>query len=132
MPIDNDFKTPQSAQELALPGHDKAPLFLAFVSSVGSDTGLPWCPDVRAALPVLQAVFTKSEAPKLGIVGVGQKPEWREPGNIYRTKWNVSNVPTLVRYERRDGKVIEIGRLIEGEILVPEKLSKLLGYTSSL
>ena len=36
------------------------------------------------------------------------------------------NVPCLVRYEKRDGKVVEVGRLIEAEILDAERLKGLL------
>lgn len=45
---------------------------------------------------------------------------------MFRTTWNVNNVPALVRYERVDGVTKEVGRLIEGEILDGEKLGGLV------
>lgn len=51
---------------------------------------------------------------------------WRDPENIYRTKWNVNSVPTLVRYERVDGKVKEVARLEESEILDSKRLHNLI------
>lgn len=51
---------------------------------------------------------------------------WRVQTNVYRTVWNVHNVPTLVRYENVGGEVKETGRLVEGEILDDTKLQKLI------
>lgn len=51
---------------------------------------------------------------------------WREPKNIFRTLWNINNVPALVRYQRVNGEVTETGRLIEGEILDKSKLQKFM------
>lgn len=45
---------------------------------------------------------------------------------MFRTVWNVNNVPALVRYEKTGGTVKETGRLIEGEILNEERLSQLI------
>lgn len=45
---------------------------------------------------------------------------WKSLDNVYRKKWAVSAVPTLVKFERVDGRVIETGRLVESE-LVDEK-----------
>lgn len=42
---------------------------------------------------------------------------WKSPTNIYRTAWNVQAIPCLVRYERVDGEIREVGRLVEGELL---------------
>ena len=55
---------------------------------------------------------------------------WREAKNVFRTKWNVHNVPALVKYERVGNQVKEVGRLIEGEILDSSKLQKLVYGTS--
>ncbi|RDW72706.1 uncharacterized protein DSM5745_07878 [Aspergillus mulundensis] len=96
--------------------------FLSFHASVDPATQKPWCPDVVAAIPHLLEVFVPSSAPTVGFVHVGQKPEWKEPTNVFRTKWNVNNIPTLVRFERVDGCVKETGRLVEAEILDREKL----------
>lgn len=51
---------------------------------------------------------------------------WRIPTNVFRTTWSIHNVPTLVRYQRVDGDVKETGRLVEGEILVEQRLKHLL------
>lgn len=51
---------------------------------------------------------------------------WRDPKNVYRTNWNVHNVPALVRFERIDGEVSATGKLIEGEILDKAKLGAFL------
>lgn len=52
---------------------------------------------------------------------------WKDPQNAYRTKWNVNNIPALVRYESVNGEVVETGRLVEGEILDQEKLGQFIG-----
>ena len=51
---------------------------------------------------------------------------WRVQTNVFRTVWNVHNVPTLVRYENVGDEVKETGRLVEGEILDDTKLQRLL------
>ncbi|KAJ5584213.1 uncharacterized protein N7459_004013 [Penicillium hispanicum] len=115
MPIPEFFSLPATPKQLTLPESADPKLFIAFVSSKDPNTKLPWCPDVRAALPHLQAAFAEDSAPNLAIVEVGQQAE--DPKNISRTSWNVTNVPTLVRYQRVNGAVAETGRLIEGQIL---------------
>ncbi|KAF1949184.1 DUF953 domain protein [Byssothecium circinans] len=117
MPITRAFTLPASATQLSLPNAN-APLYLIFISSKHPDTGLPWCPDVRAAMPNVEAAFSAPDAPHLAIVEVGQKPEWKDTTNVFRTKWNVQAIPALVRYERKvDGAVGDVGRLVEGELL---------------
>lgn len=81
MPITRSFPLPASAQDLQLPSttstsnpQQEPPLYLVFVSSISPETGLSWCPDVRAAMPVIEAAFEKEDAPELGIVEVGQRP----------------------------------------------------------
>jgi hypothetical protein len=54
---------------------------------------------------------------------------WRDPNNVARTKWNVNNVPSLVRFQRVDGQVKETGRLTEDEILDSQRLKGLLNGT---
>jgi hypothetical protein len=51
---------------------------------------------------------------------------WKDPKNIYRTQWNVNNVPALVRYQLINGEVSETARLIEAEILDKAKLEAFL------
>ncbi|KAJ6088354.1 hypothetical protein N7486_009615 [Penicillium sp. IBT 16267x] len=125
MPIIRDLTPPANARLLKLPeGSPK--FFIAFVSSDDAITSQPWCPDVRAALPHINTAFAAGDAPTVAIVPVGQKPEWRDPTNVYRTNWNVHNVPALVRFELVDGEVSATGKLIEGEILDKAKLSAFL------
>ncbi|KAK1569700.1 uncharacterized protein LY79DRAFT_571383 [Colletotrichum navitas] len=58
---------------------------------------------------------------------VGQRPEWKVATNVFRTKWNVHNVPTIVRYQRLVGEIKETGRLVEAEILDEKRLKELIG-----
>ena len=51
---------------------------------------------------------------------------WRDQKNVFRTTWNVNNVPALVRYEHVDGVTKEVGRLVEGEILDEGRLARLV------
>ncbi|KAH9893011.1 DUF953 domain protein [Xylariomycetidae sp. FL2044] len=141
MPVRQNITVPSSPDQLVnatpllLSEEDQAAdnnrIFLAFVSSDDPSTGKPWCPDVRAALPHLERAFgggPGEKGPSVGIVHVGQRPAWKDAANIYRTHWNVHNVPSLVRYERdRDGKVVETGRLVEGELLDDERILDFIG-----
>ncbi|OHE93852.1 hypothetical protein CORC01_10873 [Colletotrichum orchidophilum] len=126
MPIISGFTLPEAASALALPTDSTVPFFVTFTTSDHPDTGESWCPDVRAALPHIKAAFSAGGAPDMAFVEVGQRPEWRVPTNVFRTKWNVNNVPTIVRYERSDGEVRETGRLVEGEILDKKRLLGLI------
>ncbi|KAM0690846.1 hypothetical protein Q7P36_009615 [Cladosporium allicinum] len=125
MPILQPFTLPKTAADLAIPASTNA-FFVAFLASKDPSTKKPWCPDVVAALPTLESTFTGAKKPQAAFVEVGQRPEWRDPKNVFRTTWNVNNVPALVRYERVDGVTKEVGRLIEGEILDGEKLGGLV------
>lgn len=51
---------------------------------------------------------------------------WKDAKNVYRTKWNVYNVPTLVRFEKVGDNMVEVGRLTESEIMDQERLNGLL------
>lgn len=75
MPIVKDFTPPANAKLLQLPDGPIPRFFLAFVSSDDPITSQPWCPDVRAALPSINAAFEDQDAPTVAIVKVGQKPE---------------------------------------------------------
>ncbi|ORY55844.1 DUF953 domain protein [Pseudomassariella vexata] len=137
MPVLTNFTLPSSPTFVSLPyptkadgPQPKARLYIAFMASVDPVTRQPWCPDVRAALPVIQAAFSEgghTPDEEVALVEVGQKDEWREPRNEFRNTWNISNVPTLVRFERMDGQVKETGRLVEGEILDDKKLKAFIG-----
>ncbi|CAI7578307.1 hypothetical protein N7533_000405 [Penicillium manginii] len=126
MPVVRSFSLPASAKLLEVPEASTSKLFLAFISGDDAITKQPWCPDVRAALPHIDAAFAAPDAPTVAMVSVGQKPEWKEPKNVYRSLWNVNNVPALVRYQRVNGEVVETGRLIEGQILDKVKLQSFI------
>ncbi|KAI5365368.1 putative Thioredoxin domain-containing protein [Septoria linicola] len=128
MPITQDFTLPSSAESLQIsPG---SAFFIAFLASKDPNTKKPWCPDVVAALPTLEATFKGEKKPAAAFVEVGQRPEWKEAKNVFRTKWNVHNVPTLVRYEKLGSDAKEVGRLIEGEILDESRLQELISGSS--
>lgn len=75
MPIIRDFTLPSSAKLLDVPEASSSKLFLAFISGDDSVTKQPWCPDVRAALPHIDAAFTAPDAPTLAMVSVGTLAE---------------------------------------------------------
>ncbi|KAJ5496406.1 hypothetical protein N7463_008393 [Penicillium fimorum] len=120
MPITKNFTLPSSVKELALSPASK--LFIAFISGPDPITKQPWCPDVRDALPHINDAFAGDDAPELAMIEVGQKPEWNNPQNVYRTTWGTRNIPALVRYQQVNGEVTETGRLVEGEILNKQRL----------
>ncbi|PWY91640.1 DUF953 domain protein [Aspergillus sclerotioniger CBS 115572] len=126
MPFLTNFTLPSSAQHLEV---SDAALFLVFVSSEDPATRQAWCPDVRAAWPTITATFSGEDSPKLAVIEVGQKPEWRDPQNVYRNHWNVKCIPALVRYQRVQGEVVETGRLVEREIIDQEKLQEFIGLS---
>lgn len=76
MPVLENFTVPASAKLLELPEDSDEAFFITFVSSKDLNTKLPWCPDVRAALPHLTTAFTAANAPSLAIAEVGQIPEY--------------------------------------------------------
>lgn len=64
---------------------------------------------------------------------LGKQNRWKNPHNIFRTQWNIHNVPVLVRYElvgentaTTTKQVKEVGRLVEGEILDERRLQELV------
>lgn len=73
MTVSTDFTLPESPEALSL---SKDVIFLSFVASNDPATGQSWCPDVRAALPHLQAAFSQPDSPVLALVEVGQRPEY--------------------------------------------------------
>lgn len=75
MPIQDPFQLPDSPNALPIANEPNATFFLNFISSISPETKEPWCPDVRAALPSIGATFSAENAPHVGYVHVGQKPE---------------------------------------------------------
>lgn len=190
MTILKSFPLPSSPSALQIPNEkekDSPPsnFFIAFLASKDPLTNQPWCPDVRAALPILEATFqepttsqgegrkeeeegkksTTTPPPVVAFIEVGQKTEyvfsffspyfflsalfflffshffsflweknrWKNPHNVFRTQWNIHNVPVLVRYESvgentatTTKQVKEVGRLVEGEILDERRLQELV------
>lgn len=57
--------------EARLP-QDGASTYVMFTVDNDAKTGQPWCPDVRAALPVIKKVFGESEKEVL-VVSVGAR-----------------------------------------------------------
>ncbi|KAJ5457640.1 hypothetical protein N7475_009028 [Penicillium sp. IBT 31633x] len=125
MPIIRNFQLPKSPRELALSGPNSK-MFIAFICSADPITKLAWCPDVRDALPHIDKAFAGDDAPALAIVEVGQKPDWFNLQNVYRTTWSTKNIPAVVRYQQVNGEVTETGRLVEGEILNEQRLQAFL------
>ncbi|KAL3296121.1 DUF953 domain protein [Colletotrichum asianum] len=126
MPIISPFTLPDSVEALQLPGSPNAPFFITFTTSDLPETGESWCPDVRAALPHINASFSAETAPNMAFVEGGQRPEWKVRTNVFRTKWDVHNVPTIVRYQLVNGEIKETGRLVEGDILDKGRLQALI------
>ncbi|KAJ5901990.1 hypothetical protein N7495_002518 [Penicillium taxi] len=130
MPIIKNFTLPSSAKKLILPNGPESKLFVAFIASPDPITKQPWCPDVRAVLPYLSKAFAGGDTPTVALVEVGQKPEWKDPQNDYRTIWGIKGIPSLVRYQQVDGEVTETGRILDDEILKPGGSEKLYAFIS--
>lgn len=74
MVLVDDFSLPPTAAELSLTS--ASPFYILFTASADPETKQAWCPDVRAAKPVLDAAFATQKADRsTAIVEVGQKPE---------------------------------------------------------
>ena len=74
MPIKESFTIPAAAE--GLPVDTGSSFFIAFLSSKDPVSKEPWCPDVRAALPTLEATFRPDDSPSAAFVEVGQRPEY--------------------------------------------------------
>lgn len=73
MPLIKDFTLPASAAHLDVSEAHDAKFIIAFISGNDPVTHQPWCPDVRDALPHLDAAFAHSDAPAVAVVSVGEK-----------------------------------------------------------
>lgn len=78
MPIIRDFAVPKAIGDLVIPSAADA-FFIAFLASKDPQTNKPWCPDVVAALPTLEATFTGAKKPQVAFIEVGQRPEYALP-----------------------------------------------------
>ncbi|GHJ85424.1 hypothetical protein NliqN6_1826 [Naganishia liquefaciens] len=100
----------------------RQPVFLVFYSAVIPATGQMWCPDCRDVEATVKETFDRADKPKAIIVWL-EREDWRRPDNEARIKWNVQNIPTILRLE--DGK--ETGRLVESAILDATRLKSFVG-----
>lgn len=77
MPILRDFPMPKVIKDLVFPSSTtNGAFFIAFLASKDPQTQKPWCPDVVAALPTLEATFTGAKKPVVAFVDVGQRAEY--------------------------------------------------------
>ncbi|KAK1751307.1 hypothetical protein QBC47DRAFT_391606 [Echria macrotheca] len=104
-----------------------ASTYIFFIVDDDPATGKPWCPDVRAALPVVTKFFEGHPELDVSVVSVGSRAEWRDQNNVWRTKWGIHAVPTLVRYTLvADGKGddgISQAQLVEEDAAREDKLA---------
>uniref|UniRef100_A0A8D9F087 Thioredoxin domain-containing protein 17 n=1 Tax=Cacopsylla melanoneura TaxID=428564 RepID=A0A8D9F087_9HEMI len=66
-------------------------------------TGESWCPDCVHAEPYVQAYLRKNE-PKLKInhliiTDAGNRDQWKDKSNSFRTVLNIQNLPTIIRWK---------------------------------
>ena len=76
MPVTTDFTLPATPSALDLSEGSNGAFFIAFISGDNAQTKQPWCPDVRAALPHINAAFSADGAPVVAFASVGQIPEY--------------------------------------------------------
>ncbi|KAK9415215.1 hypothetical protein SUNI508_02063 [Seiridium unicorne] len=100
--------------------------YVFFICDNDASTGKPWCPDVRAAIPIVQKYFEK-RSEEILVVSVGQRPEWKKADNPFRTDWELKAIPTMVKYTRtEDG--ISRKQVVENEILNEGNLKALVQF----
>ncbi|KAK6498491.1 hypothetical protein TWF481_011082 [Arthrobotrys musiformis] len=106
------------------------PLYIFFTASADPATSAPWCPDVRAAIPVVTSTFQEA-AQELSVVTVevGDKPSWKDANNVFKKEWGLTAIPTLGRYEVVDvdgQSIVAVRMLVENECLDVSKLLSLI------
>lgn len=78
----------------------EGPFYIIFFSS--DFEGEPWCPDCRAALPAIGAVFDQPDGPTAFWLDV-PRDEWKNktPGqeHFFRSAYGIDNVPTVVKWQ---------------------------------
>lgn len=58
----------------------------------------PWCPDCRDALPVIESIFGSADAPKLQVIKVGLRDEWKTSNNKWRGEpFHVKETPSIIK-----------------------------------
>lgn len=74
MPIQT-IPLPGSPDALPVGSEPNSKLYVTFVTSDDPATKQSWCPDVRAAMPVVNAALSGEGSPAAALVEVGQKQE---------------------------------------------------------
>ncbi|KAK5659851.1 hypothetical protein OQA88_13314 [Cercophora sp. LCS_1] len=100
--------------------------YIFFIVDNDAATGQPWCPDVRAALPVVEKYFAQHPNLSVSAVSVGSRAAWKDPltSKLWRSTWGIKAVPTLVKYTRAEnGEEILQEQLVETDAAVEEKLA---------
>ncbi|KAK4445225.1 hypothetical protein QBC34DRAFT_413452 [Podospora aff. communis PSN243] len=99
--------------------------YLFFIVGNDEATGQPWCPDVRAALPVVEKYFAQHPDLDISTVSVGSRPEWKDPerSKLWRSTWGIRAVPTLVKYTRTEEGISQ-EQLVELDAAVEENVEK--------
>ncbi|KAK6329907.1 hypothetical protein TWF718_003334 [Orbilia javanica] len=117
---------PTTSLQTHLESLSPSPLYIFFVASPDPITNTPWCPDVRAAIPVFEKVF-EEEGEELVVskVEVGDKVAWRDQNNVFRREWGITAIPTLGKYsivnvEGQD--IVAVRMLVENDCADEEKL----------
>ena len=49
---------------------------------------------------------------------------WKQPDNPHKLNWGISAIPTVIRFELRDGKAEEVDRLVEADVYAEGRLQK--------
>lgn len=83
--------------------HEGKRIILMFFGSIleeGDHIGESWCPDCRDVEPVMETALQKASSDVIFVlVIVGNKSEWKDPNNEFRTsEFKVTEIPTLVEY----------------------------------
>ncbi|KAK0640660.1 hypothetical protein B0T16DRAFT_393082 [Cercophora newfieldiana] len=104
--------------------------YIFFIVDNDAATGQPWCPDVRAAIPVVDKYFAEHPDLSVSAVSVGSRPEWKDPTNskVWRSTWGLGAVPTLVKYTRAENGILQ-EQLVEGDAA---NVRKLAAFTKSV
>lgn len=79
-----------------------AKIFVYFTGEKMS-TGESWCPDCVKAEPFVQAYLSKNEGKvkinHLIIADAGNRTQWKDKENSFRTVLNIQNLPTIIRWK---------------------------------
>jgi len=93
---------------------EKKKTFALFTAALQEDTGEPWCPDARAAEPVIFEALDAPGVPAAVVVCRLPREDWKNTAapHAYRAAVGLTNLPTLLSWETTAG---ETGRLVEDE-----------------